>query len=299
MAKRIVFGAALALVIVGLIAPSASASCPNSKSVSTYNPVTGAFNYWHTTLTGPGTTLVAKIWQPGGPDVTGTCNTTAGNASNSILYFAVTPGDIGLNINISDACVGGTSATCATGQIAVMGTVTKGGQTEFLTTQAPETPGGGVTFDFSTFGNHPFVPMPRPRITSSTKVGTTVNANVTVDAASGGAYEGTAGLITGYNILSKLSGTDPGRNASAYDAGPQLTASSGGAASAPVSVDCTGGSPSLSRRWVVTQLVTPNGPSPTVSAPTQVSCDGSLAEPPGGKYKIVKPKVAPNSKKAN
>ena len=147
------------------------------------------------------------------------------------------------------------------------------------------------------------VPIPRPRITSSSKAGSIVSVQFTVDPANLGAYDGSAGVITGYNILSKLSGTDPGRSASGYDAAPvtSLSAAGGGSASTAtaVSVDCSGGSPSLSRRWVVTQLVTANGPSPTVSEATLVSCDGSLAEPPGGKYKIVKPKVAPNSKKAN
>jgi hypothetical protein len=293
MTKRIVFGAALALVIVGLMAPNASAVCPGSKGVSTYNGATGAFSYWHTSLTGPGTTLVAKVWQPGGADVTGTCNTTANNTNHSILYFGATVGDIGLSYDLSDACVQPQSA-CATGQVAVMATVQKGGLSEFLTTQAPETPGGNVTFDFSTFGNHAMVGIPRPRITGSSRTGSTVNANVTIDAANTGAYEGTGPLVTGYNILSKLSGSDPGRSAASYDAGPNVAASGGVQATTVVPVNCTGGSPSLSRQWVVTQLVTANGPSPTVSQATQVSCDPSLADP---KFKIVpKPKFDANSK---
>jgi hypothetical protein len=284
------------------MAPGASAICPNSKTASTYNPGTGAYTYWHTTLGGAGTTLVAKVWQPGGVDVTGTCNTTQNpNGDRGIIYFGANAGDIGLGIDFSTSCVGGGTA-CPVGQLAVMATVNQGNKTEFLTTQVAETPTAAVNFDFSllTSPAHNLVPIPRPRITSSSKVGTTVNANVTIDAASLGAYDGSAGQITGYNILSKLSGTDPGRLASAYDAGPQVTASGGSSASTAITVDCTGGSPSLNRRWVVTQLVTPTGPSPTVSEATLVSCDGSLAEPPGGKYKIVpKPKVAPNSKKAS
>jgi hypothetical protein len=301
MTKKIVFGAAFVFAIVALLAPGASASCPNSTSVSTYNPVTGAFSYWHTTLTGPGTTLVAKIWQtPSGPDVTGGCNTrNSADGNQGILYFGITPGDIGLAVNLADACVGGTTATCPTSNLAVLATVNKGNKSEFLTTQAPLTD-NTPTFDFSTFGNHPMVTVPRPRITGSSKVGSIVTANVTADPVAPGAYEGTAGLITGYNILSKLASSDPGRNASAYDAVPQLLASSnGGPGSGSVSVDCTGGNTTLSRRFVVTQIVTSGGPSPTVSEPVLVSCDSSLAEPPGGKYKIVpKKNVAPNSKRA-
>jgi hypothetical protein len=132
MTKRIVFGAALALVTVGLMAPNASAVCPGSKSVSTYNAGTAAFSYWHTTLTTSGTAgaaLVAKIWQPGGADVTGTCNTRAGaDGNHGILYFGTNPGDIGLSIDLSDACVQ-PQAACAAGQLAILATVTKGSKT--------------------------------------------------------------------------------------------------------------------------------------------------------------------------
>ena len=45
----------------------------------------------------------------------------------------------------------------------------------------------------------------------------------------------------------------------------------------------------------MTQLVTTDGPSATVSEATQVACGSSLADP--GKYKIIpKPKDVPNSK---
>lgn len=303
MAKRIVFGAALALVIVGLMAPSASANCPVGKSAGTYNLLTGAYTYWHTTLTDPGATLVAKMWQPGSSlDSTGTCN----SEGTGILYFGAnfaTSGNIGLSTNLGLAC----AAACPSGSLAVMATVNGSDpadplhrkQTQFLTSQAPETPGGALTFDFSTFNSppHNMGAIPRPRITSSSKAGSIVSANVTVDAIAGSAFENTSGQFTGYNILSKLAGSDPGRLASAYTDPPALLASSnGGPASAIVSVDCTGGSSLLNRRFVVTQLVTVSGPSPTVSEATQVSCDGSLADPGKG-YRIVpKPKVVPNSK---
>ena len=298
MTKRIVLGAAFALVIVGLTAPSASAFCANSTTASTYNPVSYAYTFWHTSLTGPGRTLVGKLWTPGGQDVTGTCNVQT-PTSNPFLYFGADPQNVGFSIDFANGCVGGTPGSpCPGAQLAVMATVSQGNKTEFLTTQVNQG-SSGVNYDFSglTSPPHNMVAIPRPRITSSSRVGSSVNAQVTIDPASLGAYDGSAGLITGYNILSKLSGTDPGRNASGYDAGPNVTAAGGGTASTGITVDCTGGSPSLNRRWVVTQLVTANGPSPTVSEATLVSCDGSLAEPPG-KYKIVpKPKAAPNSKK--
>jgi len=298
MTKKIVFGAALALLIVGLAAPSALATCGGSKSAGTYNSQTGLYPFWHTTLTlvdTDGVNLVAKVWQPGGNDVTGTCNTRNSPDGNAgILYFA-NPGQIGMNVDFSDACVGG-GTLCPGGTLAVLATVTRGNKTEFLATQTPETPAGGLTFDFSSYGDHEMFALPRPRVTGSSRAGSLININVALDAVNAALYEGTGPLFTGYNILSKLNPTDPGRLASAYDVVPLATAaaSGGGPATSAPAVDCTG---NLNSRWVVTQLVTANGPSPTVSEATRVSCDPSLADP---KYKIVpKKKSLVNSKSKN
>jgi hypothetical protein len=301
MIKKIVFGAALALVIVGLMAPSASANCAVSKSVSTYNTASGAYTYWHSTLTAPGATLVAKLWQPVTPftDVTGSCNTDPG-----ILYFTphfATDGAIGMSINLSNACV--TGAACANGSLAVMATINGSKpatpnkkETEFLVSQANETPGGGLTFDFSAKGGDAGT-LPRPRITNSTPGHSGGPAQVTLDAASGPLYDGSAGAVTGFNILSAAGNADPGRLATAYSAPLNVASTGGGPTTTSYNVVCQAG---LTRSFIVTQLVTNGGGSPTVSEATQVSCDSSLAEPPGGKYKIVpKPKAAPNSKKAN
>jgi len=296
MTKKIVFGAALALLIVGLAAPSALATCGGSKSAGTYNSQTGAYPFWHTTLTltdTVGVNLVAKVWQVGGNDVTGTCNVRNNpNGNAGILYFAG-PGQIGMNVDFSSECVGG-GTLCPGGTLAVLATVTRGNKTEFLATQTPETPAGALTFDFSSYGDHNMVSLPRPRVASSSRAGSQINIGVNLDAVAAGLYEGTGPLITGYNILSKLAPTDPGRNASAYDAVPlaNAAASGGGPSSSATAVDCTG---NLNSRWVVTQLVTANGPSPTVSEATRVSCDPALAEPPG-KYKIVPKKNVVNSK---
>jgi hypothetical protein len=104
MTKRIVLGAAFALVIVGLMAPSASAFCANSTTASTYNPNTLEYTFWHTNLTGPGTTLVGKLWTPGGQDVTGTCNVQS-PTSNPFLYFGADPHNVGFSIDFANGCV--------------------------------------------------------------------------------------------------------------------------------------------------------------------------------------------------
>lgn len=288
MTKKIVFGAALALVIVGIAAPSASANCAGSKSVSTYNPSTTAFSYWKTTLTPtPGSdTLLAMAWQPGGADVTGTCNVSPG-----ILYFGVTSGDIGINYNLADACVT-PAANCASGLLAVYASVYSSGvtgATQFLMTQAPETPAGAITYDYSTFGDHPMITLPRPTVTSSGPQGATVPLTLAVTATTAGLYEGTGPLVTGYNIRAFQGGADPGRLASAYPTLlTTLPASGGIAAAGATSVSCG----SLADWYLVTQLVTTNGPAPDVSASTRVVCNPSLADP---KYKVVPKKAGTKS----
>jgi hypothetical protein len=284
-------------VVVGLAAPSASANCQSSKSVSTYNSGLGQFTYWYHTLEPP-YTLVAKMWQPGGADVTGTCNTRNNPDGNAgILYFAGASHAVGLNVNLSDGCVQPTAA-CANGQLAIMATVTGTGNdpiegnvgkpaTQFLMSQAPEGPGTAViTFDFSGFSSptHQMVPIPRAKVTTSSRVGGNVNVTVGVDVTEIGVgpyYEGTAGLATGYNILSAQSALEPGRDASAYTLRSTITAPGGAPGSSSTTVDCT--NPNIDQ-WVVTQLVTPGGPSPTVSQPTRVNCNPALADP---KFKIV------------
>jgi hypothetical protein len=102
MTKKIVFGAALVLVIAGLAAPNASALCNPPKFASTYNSATLAASYWHTSLPA-GSTLVGKLWSSTG-DHTGTCNTTA---QIPMLYFGATPGDVGFTLAMGDPCVVG------------------------------------------------------------------------------------------------------------------------------------------------------------------------------------------------
>jgi len=278
MTKKIVFGVALALVIVGIAAPSASAACNPPKAAATYNTLTGGYSYWHSPLAAlSGAALVGKMWS-GTVDFTGTCN----DGTQQFLYFGATPGDVGLNISLGEACVPG----CPSGSLSVMATVSTPTGTEFLTTQATETPAGGLNFDYSNT-SHPMVPLPRPRVTSSTRVAPNVNLGIAVDATAGGYYEGTASQITGYNILSAASVADPGRLASAYSLRQNIPAPGGTAGTAPlVSVDC---SDITKDQWVVTQIVTLGGASPSVSAATRVKCNQALADP---KYKIV-PKKGP------
>ncbi len=264
MTKKIIAVAALALMVAVVAAPNASASCNPPKYISTYNG--SAYCYWHTGLdtTNPAAGLVTKMWA-GAVDVTGTCN---------FLYFGTNAGDVGLNGDFGQSCLPG--AACPAGNVSVLAAVTLGGKTDFLVTQAPETPAGARNYDFSNTA-HPMVPLGRPRVTSSSRAATNVNLNLAIDAISAGLYDGTASQVTGYNVLSAASASDPGRAASAYTLASAAAGGVGGAAATAVaSVDCS--NTALSR-WVVVQAVTAAGPLPVVGEATQVNCNPSLADP--------------------
>lgn len=275
MAKKIVFGVALALVIVGLAAPSASAACNPPKSLSTYNGVTGAYVFFHTTLPTP-TTLVGKVWDASG-DHTGTCN----DGNQTFLYFGG-PGDIGVNLSLGEACVPG----CPTGTSTLQVTVgNAAGGTQTVVNRVVETPAGGNNFDFSAepAGDLQMGDYPRPRATASNRSGSNVILNVGLDPSAGLYKDGTGTDITGYNIVSASGATDPGPSASAYTL-RQFVAAPGGAAgtASGITVDCSN---IANDQWVAAQLVSATGgPSSSVGARTRVKCNPALANP---KYNVV------------
>lgn len=272
MTKKIVFGAAIALVIVGIASTPASALCNPPKSLSTYNSGTGAYAFWDTGFPNAGTSLVAKIWSAAG-DHTGSCNTVPG-----ILYFGG-EGQIGINLNLGDSCVVG----CPSGSLSIQATAINGASSHTLTSQVPETSLSAINFDFSAKTGYVLGNYPRQHVTASSRSGSNVLVNFSIDAASASAFDGTGSQITGYNVLSAQGTTDPGRLASAYGAVPltNIPAPGGAAATGNASVNC---SVIASDQFVVTQIVTTGGPSNTVSAATRVKCDPALANP---KYNII------------
>ena len=271
MTKKIVFGVALALVIVGISAPSASAACNPPKFASTYNSVTGGFAYWHTTIVGG--TLHSRMWS-GAVDYTGTCDGGAGSANGNVIYFGIDPQNVGFNASLGDGCVPG----CPTASLSVKASVTSGdgSSQEFVASAAPETPAGGVNFDFSDKA-HNMVSTPRPRVgTNNGRVGSTVVMSTLAEPL-GGYFDGTAAQVVSCNYRQASSLTDPGRQASLY---PTLLAtapaSSGSCASANLVVDCSN---IANDAWVVIQTVTAAGADAVVGPATRVKCNPALAQP--------------------
>lgn len=291
MIKKIAFGAALLAVVAGL-APSASASCLPAKSAGTYNTGALTYTYWHSP-TGNTGTLIGQFWQVGNSTAsnTGNCPTTfpgKGGLGTVGLYFGG-PG-IGLSLDLG-ACGNGCVANTM-GYLAQKKT-SDGTQGEFLYATVAETPNGGLNFDYSvTPANPNLVVIPRPRVTGSSRAGTNVNLNITVDPVSAGVFGSAApGSVTGYRILSKSSPGDPGRDASSYDTTPlaSLAGPGGATASGAVVVDCSN---TAQDRWVVTQLSFEGGLqfSNVVSGATRVGCNPLLADP---HFKII-PKTPAN-----
>jgi hypothetical protein len=277
MTKKIVLGLAVVAFAVVVMAPAASASCIPGKSAQTFNAQALTYAYWTSPSGTPGT-VVGQFWQLGNP-AAGSGNSTV---CPNMLYFSAA----GMNLNLD---LGACSAGCVGGTMAVLAQNQTPAGTEFLVATIVETPANTVNFDYSTQGDHAMVQLPRPRVTSSSRAGASVNLNVQVPAISDGLYgPNAANAITGFNILSASGTTDPGRNAAAYTLRSSIAAAGGGAGTGAVTVDCTN---TAQDQWVVTQLALDGGQvSSTVSAATRVNCNPALADP---KYKIVPKRGTP------
>jgi len=285
MTKKIILKLAVVASAALVVVPAASASCLPDKSASTYG---ASLAYWHAASTAAGT-LLGQTWQLGAPGVWNNgagatdCNgIDQGSGSPGFLYFAGSNDKIGLNLHMG-TCGAGCPAGLSTVAVAAYKRSATG--TELLVATIGETPAGVANFDFSTQGDHNLVPLPRPRVTTSSRAGNLVNVAVAVSPVSAGLYGPNAGsAITGYNILSAQSATDPGRNAAAYSLRSSIPAAGGAAGtSSSFSVDCTN---TTQDQWVVTQINFENGglPGNSVSAATRINCNPALADP---KFTIV------------
>jgi hypothetical protein len=254
---------ALVLISASIWVLPAFAACNPPKSLSSYNFVTGAYSYMHTSLTAP-LTLNASIWS-GSTDHTGTCNETSG-----ILYFGAAPGDIGISLSLGDACVPG----CPTGALSIQASASDGTRSQTLVAQAPETPGGAVNFDFSATGPRDLGEYPRPQVTSLSRVGSLVHMTISIPPVF--VYDGAGSGITGFNILNATANSDPGRDAGAYTFNSFLASPGGGGAVGMVTGQCPAGPPD--DVWMVTQIKTAAGAGRLVSQALRVRC-WILAEP--------------------
>jgi hypothetical protein len=280
MTKKIVFGVAAVALAVLVMAPSASASCIPGKSATTYG---AALTYWHVPVQG---TLTGQTWQLGAPGSwsTGNCNTVdSGNGFPGFLYFSA--GGINLHLDLG-ACGAGCPGPVGANTLAVLAMNRTPAGTDFLLDTVAETPLAANNYDYSTQGDHGLIPIPRPRVLASSRVGSSVNLNVGIDSISAGLIgPGAATAVTGFNLLSAPSTADPGRDSGAYSPRASVPSSGGNAATSQISVDCTD---ITKDQFLVVQIVLENGTvlSSSVGGATRINCNPTMANP---KYKVVTP----------
>lgn len=281
MTKKIVFGVMTVALVAFVAAPSASASCNPNKTASTFGSGTTA--YWlPATVVG---TASLQSWQLGAP------GNWASTGCPSDGLFGDGPG-FSLNFQMG-TCGAGCPTSGSTLAILAQNRVAVG--TEFLLATVIETPASANAFDYGPQGNHTMIPIPKPFVISSTRSGSNVNLVVKLPSIAGGLFgPNAASAVTGFNLLSASSTTNPGSAASAYSL-RSTVASPGGAevASQPLTVDCSNINQD---QWVVTQIQFENGTvlGNSVSAPVRVNCNPALATPKTPPKVKVAPKLRAN-----
>ncbi len=244
---------------MGLISPKADAHCNSNKFISTYNPVTGAIVYWHSTVAEPyfGVGLLNQFWY-GSTDYTGSCIFAS--------LESVNRGDVGLYGSFGDICLPG--SLCPSGPLSVLVAAYDNNNVDFLVIQVPET-SGYQSYDLSQ-SDHPMLAAPRPHVIGLSRNGTNVSVTLGIDAHAAGLYDGTASQFTGYNVLAALATSDPGRLKPAYTTVATVSAPGGIAASVDATFDCSDTSKAA---WFAVQLVTTVGPGPFVDPAVAVTCN--------------------------
>jgi hypothetical protein len=279
MTKKIVLGV-MTIALVGFVAvPSASAACIPAKTAQTFSANTA---YW-LPATSVGT-LSGQAWQLGAP----------GNfASTGCVDILSAVGDnITLVLDLG-SCGAGCPGPLGANTLAVLAQNRSATGGEFLLATIAETPASAVNYDYSTQGDHTMIKIPRPRVLSSARVGNNVNLSVAVDSVAAGLFgPNAASAISGFNILTKSSATDPGSDASQYSLRSTVPSPGGAAVTQPISLDCT----NPQDQWIVTQIQFENGTvlGNTTSGATRVRCDPALAAPKTPSKVKVAPKVRAN-----
>jgi hypothetical protein len=289
MTKKIVFGVAIVAVAALVMAPSASASCPGSRTANTYSSSGTA--YWHLPAGDVPGTLVGQAWQLGSP---GTFNSMGGPIPcQGILYFSG-PGNVNLGANFGE-CGFGCPTTGSTLAVAATHTQPNGASAVLIATVVERT-GTTSNFDYGDQGDHNLVRLPAPKINGSgPRAGNILPITVSVPTfltAGNGLYGPNAGTaISGYKVVAALSTGEPSRDAAVYNAtvtGGTLAAPGGApVTNTSVQLDC-GSTPGVDG-WVALQIQFENGgvAQSAVSKPMRVHCQGALADP---KYKPIRGK---------
>jgi hypothetical protein len=255
------------------MAPAADAACFPDKIFS-HNDQAGAYNYL---INFDGTApTVGAFWQPGSRSLN---NEGTYDASQWINTYAGAWYVFGFMGN-------GGVAGCPAGQVVVMITQDLGATSQFAVLQANEIPANSTPFYLA---SATMAPIPRPRVTASSRVGTDVVVDLSFDALEGayGSFDlpGDATNVISDIVLYTAKGADPGRNVAGWTELAVVPFAGGVTTAAAVSVDCS----VLGENTLLAAGLRGTGEysSVHVSAPTAIECDPALADP-DGKFDIIR-----------
>jgi len=285
MTRKIVFGVMTVALVAIVAMPSASAACNPPKSAVTFGAAGTA--YW-LPATAVGTASV-QAWQLGAP------GTFAGTGCPNTFLFPDGPG-FSLNYDLG-FCGAGCPGPLNANILAVLAQNRTATGTEFLLATAAENAAAINNYEFAPQGNHTMIPIPKPFVNDSARVGSNVNLHISIPSIAGGCFgPNAASAITGFNVLAastpRAQASDPGRDASAYSLRSTIP-SAGGAPVllAPITLDCSN---TANDQWVVLQIQLENGTvlSNSVGQSIRVNCDPTLANPKTPKVKVAPKEIA-------
>jgi hypothetical protein len=265
---RILGVAAVLVACAVAAAPSANAGCAVPKIFSSWGD--GGYFYL---VPPPGATdssLLGRFWTIGNR---ASVNEGTYADTNWVKFYAPT------NVWYINGTLDSPQITgCPTGSMLVLIQNNDGPTASFVAANQIETPAAQKFYDYSTLATHfTMVPIPRPQVVSSARVGSSVQMNVNIPSAQSGVYGPNTASLLQYRIVTRSGTSDSGRAAAAYTPGAVVPANT----TTPLSVDC---SAVTSDQWVATQLLVDGFPTDLVSAPTRVNCNPALAEP---KFKLI------------
>jgi len=192
---------------------------------------------------------------------------------------------------------------CPAGELIVLvqDVTTDGSGSKFTIGRVTETSGGELIWNLNrTLDDWNLVPIPRPRVTSSSRSGTNVIVDVAFDDVAAAYHENQVtgsgsdadvpnpatphSTITKYRLMKATGTSDPGRSPAAWTLVSSVATAPGGASLTGITLDCSNTAQDV---FLATQLEFDNGQllSDYVSASTRIECDPNLAEP--GRFKLI------------
>lgn len=276
-------GAAAAVVAISTM--DASATCSPNKTAATFGNGGYAYISAPADVNTDAGALVGRWWQAGGRAASN--EGASGNAADW-FYFTAAGGNINNQLGTYD------NVGCPTGQLitTVEAPSLDGTRAYFAALTVDEVSGPAVDFAYENVAGMQMVAIPRPRVTSSSRVAPSVNLNIAIDAVNGGAAgPGASSAIAGYQLVTSTGpatapngSPDAGRGGNWTALGGVVSAAGGGPATTTASVDCS--DISLDR-YVAVRVVYRDGvQSDLVGGSTRVKCNPALADPDKG-FKVI------------